>query len=574
MLGNKLTRRELLRTAMIAVAGSVVAACAPPVAKDTVVPKETVAPEATVAEAKEPTTAPQEYPLTDARLKWVLPKPIYPRKRYPDMELTQTLEMDVGYKFKGDENPDDNIKVRTIEEATGVHIKSTMVAPAGDPFQQAYAVAMASGELPEFLTWLSGERLEQFLEADMLEDITEIYESMASDLVKERCGYPDNIRWKAAIRDGRVYGFAFSKGDTEADQLLWVRKDLLDAAGLGVPDTVEQIGEAGRAFIKDGRMPLGVYMTPSIRDWLGGIDPIFGAYGIIPKRWALVDGKLVYNSVRQEMKPVLELLAQWYKDGILSPEWPTANSRDVRQGVTAGQIPAFFGRNYMAKQCHDNEIGEPGAEWAFCDTPAGPDGTRMREGTPFLCINAFKKGTDPEKIEAFMDHLNWVVEIVETSSTASSGWYEGYTHEVVDGEVQRLEWSSGWEYGAEGRAINSARNVKGAKKRDILRGKDPSALNPWELYTIKDPVGAMSDAAALNLWDSREYTWQSPGWGPPGEKEMEIWADLDKPESEVYVAIINGKEPLSYFDEFVDEWLRLGGEAVTKERNDWLASVS
>ena len=52
---------------------------------------------------------------------------------------------------------------------------------------------------------------------------------------------------------------------------------------------------------------------------------------------------------------------------------------------------------------------------------------------------------------------------------------------------------------------------------------------------------------------------------------MELkWANLVKLEDEALLKIIMGVEPLSYFDTFVAEWKRLGGDEITKEVSDVL----
>ena len=48
--------------------------------------------------------------------------------------------------------------------------------------------------------------------------------------------------------------------------------------------------------------------------------------------------------------------------------------------------------------------------------------------------------------------------------------------------------------------------------------------------------------------------------------------ELLKIEEEAYIAMITGKKPIDYFDEFVANWLAAGGEQLTKEANEWFAA--
>jgi putative aldouronate transport system substrate-binding protein len=49
--------------------------------------------------------------------------------------------------------------------------------------------------------------------------------------------------------------------------------------------------------------------------------------------------------------------------------------------------------------------------------------------------------------------------------------------------------------------------------------------------------------------------------------------ELDKIENEVYIDIITGQRPISYFDEFVAQWRRSGGDILTREANAWYNTV-
>jgi putative aldouronate transport system substrate-binding protein len=41
---------------------------------------------------------------------------------------------------------------------------------------------------------------------------------------------------------------------------------------------------------------------------------------------------------------------------------------------------------------------------------------------------------------------------------------------------------------------------------------------------------------------------------------------------EVYTKIVMGASPISAFDTFVTDWKRQGGDAITKEVNEWAKS--
>ncbi|MDG0791489.1 hypothetical protein OMP38_11890 [Cohnella ginsengisoli] len=53
---------------------------------------------------------------------------------------------------------------------------------------------------------------------------------------------------------------------------------------------------------------------------------------------------------------------------------------------------------------------------------------------------------------------------------------------------------------------------------------------------------------------------------------VERQTTLDKMQNEVFVRIILGA-PIGEFDKFVQDWNKLGGEQITREVNDYYASV-
>jgi putative aldouronate transport system substrate-binding protein len=61
--------------------------------------------------------------------------------------------------------------------------------------------------------------------------------------------------------------------------------------------------------------------------------------------------------------------------------------------------------------------------------------------------------------------------------------------------------------------------------------------------------------------------------GAPTPTMVERRATLEKMEKEVFIKIIMGAAPIDEFDKFVNDWNELGGSDITKEVNDWYASL-
>jgi putative aldouronate transport system substrate-binding protein len=63
-----------------------------------------------------------------------------------------------------------------------------------------------------------------------------------------------------------------------------------------------------------------------------GFMAVFGAFGVVPfddktPYWMAKGGKLVNHAVAPETRQALEILAKWYKDGVIDPEFVTGENQ-------------------------------------------------------------------------------------------------------------------------------------------------------------------------------------------------------------------------------------------------------
>ena len=61
--------------------------------------------------------------------------------------------------------------------------------------------------------------------------------------------------------------------------------------------------------------------------------------------------------------------------------------------------------------------------------------------------------------------------------------------------------------------------------------------------------------------------------GAPTETMVSKMSTLEDLQDEVFIKIIMGEEPVDAFDKFVEDFNVLGGADITKEVNEWYASV-
>jgi len=73
--------------------------------------------------------------------------------------------------------------------------------------------------------------------------------------------------------------------------------------------------------------------------------------------------------------------------------------------------------------------------------------------------------------------------------------------------------------------------------------------------------------------EAEGHTYFDMQWCPATPTQLQKNAYLLKLEETTFADIIMGQRPISYFDEFVDEWNKNGGEDITKEINAWWDTV-
>lgn len=122
-----------------------------------------------------------------------------------------------------------------------------------------------------------------------------------------------------------------------------IRKDLLDKAGLEVPETLEEIDKVLYAFKDLGvKIPLEVLLGKD----MVATNAIVGGFGIGASYYVDDNGKVKYGPAEPKFKEFLTLMNRWYNDGIYDQEFATLDgSGRFGAEVLNGNIGLAFGAN-------------------------------------------------------------------------------------------------------------------------------------------------------------------------------------------------------------------------------------
>ena len=228
------------------------------------------------------------------------------------------------------------------QRRTGVEL--TFIQPPANQATESLNVLLASGDLPDMMEYewdsFPGGPDKAIADGYILR-LNDIIDRYAPNLRKYLDEHPD-IDKMVKTGSGNYYVFPFIRGD---DRLLTyqgpiVRKDWLDELGLPVPETIDEWHTALKAFKerKGVEAPLTFLGVPGPLFGLDG-GAFIGAFGV--ENGFYVDGGHVrFGPVEPGYKQFLALFRQWYAEGLIDPNFATADTETIDANMLSGRSGA------------------------------------------------------------------------------------------------------------------------------------------------------------------------------------------------------------------------------------------
>ena len=245
---------------------------------------------------------------------------------------------------------EDNAYTRYLRNMLNIQ-NDTIYMESEDRYDEVVNIIAKDRTLPDVLVVSDRETLKELVENDLVEDLTEVFESCTSPRIKEMYeSYGGDL-----LDAGRFDGKLMAIPETVIDHgpcLMWLRKDWMEELGLEEPKTLEDGFRIVEAFVKnrmgteEGEEPVGLVCNT---DLVGStstsysMDPVFDSFGAHPQRWVKKDGEITYGSLTEETKKALEYLHELYEKGILDQNFALRASNNLRDLVLEGKCGAFFG---------------------------------------------------------------------------------------------------------------------------------------------------------------------------------------------------------------------------------------
>ena len=273
--------------------------------------------------------------------------------------VAQTLTTSCPEGVTLDDNP-----WKTLWNSKGIDVQYTSVAADFEDMPTKINLAITAGEFPDFAS-VSYATYKELLEADMLTDMTDIFEQYASDDLKKLMYADGGVMASNVTKDGRLYGLVQPADYLDKGGVVAIRTDWLQELGLSEPKSMADVWDIAAAFKENnmgGTCTIGLGATKEISDMLA-MKYLINAEGGLVSTWLEQDGELVYSLIQPEMKTALSALHDKYASGLLDQEYGTKSEQQLFEDAVSGKSGVVI-CNMTAPFYLDNGISL-GQEWGY-----------------------------------------------------------------------------------------------------------------------------------------------------------------------------------------------------------------
>ena len=503
-----------------------------------------------------------------------------PLGKYPEL-VTYTLG-----QMKGTNNSnlpegqtyEDNAYTRYLKKTLNVQNKNIFME-SEERYDEALNILVKDRNLPDIFLVSDRETLEELVENDLIEDLTEVYKSCASDKIQEMYESYGKELLASGTFDGKLFALPETAID-DGSQLLWLRRDWMEQLGVKEPKTLDEALSVIRAFqenrmgAEEGEDPVGLVCDPGLVGTVStsySVDSVFEMFGAYPQQWIKnADGEIVYGSLTEETKEALGYLRELYKQGILDPDFALRAQNNIRDLVVNGKCGAFFGlwwtpNNPLMDEYRKNKETDWEPYYLTADAKRTVEVYSTFWDSKYVVV---RKGYEHPEIvmkilSVLFDYSRYEAEDADEVNS--------YFALNVDPTARPLMINVDYNEATYmvTRHIREALYSPGdAKTREDLSAIEASYFDACREYlgaevpSVEDWAAYKSRISAVGLLVDANY--HAPEKKYLGDGDGEIPQTLRSLEKKAFIQIIMGKKPVSFFDFFVEEWYRKGGDSLTE----------
>ena len=511
-----------------------------------------------------------------------------------------------GYFFGPVDNAKDVITPAVearLKEKHGINVDIELVYIEQANYAELINTRLAGGTAPDVFLAQSNTTLENYYDQGVIATWSmDFFKENAPDVYKfieSGAAYGDLIddveMWKEyACLDGKMVTVPSFKpdGSMPVKQLIY-RGDWLEKLGVTedkLPKTVDEFVDLMYRFAKED--PDGNGKADTFGLSATGIKALFGAYGMYngfvggTSYWAVEDGKITTPDISDEAKEVVKIIAKMYKDGVIDPEFVTG--KEAISGsywaISNGLVNAKYGVSALASIDHyrlkgvvnAEDAGGPCAQeywavngddatFAYGPWPAGPEGEYgYSVGYPVAVSESAVYNAslmkDTDKLATIFKILNAFATDDELYMLAAYG-IEG-THYTNNGDGTFTRSADFDNAGFNEIGLWGCRSLYGGDRAfsqtayDAVFYKDKSIANRLSWFEKEQYDSYIMDAVSVTL---------------PSEGDLQT--ELNTFRDETWIKMIKGELDVEKdWAKYVSDYLKLGGQTLIDEANEWYAS--
>lgn len=521
-------------------------------------------PAATEAAPQEETTAETEAPAEEE------PEVIDIEAAYAEpLTITTGFAERANIPWQEGDSTTDNLFTRAYKERYNIVLEPSFVATDTTEYVTKIDFAIVEQNLPDVFR-VTKQQLDQLVEADLIWDLTEVYDQYANEGVKGLME-EEKLSFESGMYDGKLYGIAQPGGSalTQPEEL-WIRKDWMEDLGLSAPQSIEDVENIARAFMEEKGASYGIMAEKSLR-FLMYMASCWGAhYGIWVEDEAT--GQLMYGTIMPEMKEALAKYAEWYEEGLLHKDFMTMDfSAQYKEHIIngeAGVCPFAVSCGSVYGGDMVSALGKDSYFVAY-DYPSanGEDVLHPIKASISGYLVVSKECENPEALLKILNFYDYVQNGMAADDPELAMDMDNIQHAA---EFHRL---------IDTRNTNRDNKLvaEAVEKRDTSALTTANSLARYEVITnwLDDPEYYTINAYLMlyegmrvntEIFDDSRLVYDKM-WAEKPQTIVESGTILDDILIEGFTKIIIGEEPIDYFETVVAEWEQAGGAQATAEAN-------
>ncbi|HIX63509.1 MAG TPA: extracellular solute-binding protein [Candidatus Mediterraneibacter colneyensis] len=504
-----------------------------------------------------------------------------PLGKYP-----KTVEYTLG-KISGANNSnlpvgdtyENNAYTRYLREVLNIQNNDVFELEADGSYEEALEMSIADRSIPDVLVVSGRDNLETLVEAGLVEDLTTVYEECTTDAIKEMyASYGEELLGSATF-DGKLYAFPNTAID-DGHMLLWLRADWIEELGLEEPRSMDEAMQVIKAFVDNdiagNGQTIGLACSTGIiagSSETYGVDGIFTKFGSAPEKWVLDDnGGIVYGSVASETKEALRYLNQLYEDGILDSRFLLRKTDNIDDLLINGCCGAVFGRWWAPNNPLSlSYSADNTAEWKpylFAEDVENQAQT-FESYDEWMYVVVRKGFEHPEIVGKYVSAIFDYARYEDDQYAAEVNEYFAIN---VDPTARPMNINVDYVDALYRCGENLEKALAGEMSVTELSGLEKSYYTTCQSYLSGNLTTANGWAAYASRIQAVEVLNSAGTRKKPaismGSVDGEIPQNLQDLETEAFLKIIAGEEPVDYFDTFVQQWYDEGGRELTESVRD------